>query len=383
MGNQNPLPTDEQAKAEIEQIVEDERPTIWEMDQVYAVQFSQELIKSRPPKALARARRFRKSLEEHNKKEDKESAEAQKRRDALSKKPLYSSGEPGFLDSLFRSFLAGLNGTPGSWLNWMELNDKSLTVYTPFTSVTERKITQKDLDDKRFELGVNPPVYFDGILGQLRSFGIQNLWTPWGKVKIRTPWGQIVVREPGSGKELAAVVALWPNDKLDAFRKGLQQIYRAEHPFDKHKRLPKLSDLFNLYIDEWERFSPKPGHPAILSMELPGTTAGKDYTFALQVIGDPPPTFQLLEKPEGMEINSATGVLRWNVPKEGNHQVQVEAKNEIGIDVENYTLKVDKPADAKPASKGWFSNFWSGSCLFLLIALAIILLALVLQPFLI
>lgn len=132
-------------------------------------QFAQDLLHYPPSEAIVKAEEFRQRVRDFNNALEDEADKAEKRREELKSNPVYSLGRAGLAGIMLRSFMSSVNGTPLSSPNWYELNERGLVVHTPFSIVTERVVTHRDLQEKRFELGVNPPVYFDSILASSSS----------------------------------------------------------------------------------------------------------------------------------------------------------------------------------------------------------------------
>jgi hypothetical protein len=212
------------------------------LDDPQIQRFAQELLRYPPAEAIVRAEEFRQQVKDENEKQALIDQEAQNRLQELKARPIYSLNRGGILGILFRSFMASVNGTPLVSPNWYELNDRGLIIHAPFSTVTERVVTFRDLQEKRIELGVNPPVYFDAPIGFLKQL----------RIRVQAPWGTITVREPGSGVTLAEVVEIWPEARLAQIRKALADLHRAANPYANHKVLPKLVDFFSYYIDEWD-----------------------------------------------------------------------------------------------------------------------------------
>jgi hypothetical protein len=85
--------------------------------------------------------------------------------------------------------------------------------------------------------------------------------------------------------------------------------------------------------------------PLIVSSPPPSVT-GALYTYPVQA-KDPdqdPIVFSLKKGPKGMEIDSKTGLIRWEIRKEakGAHNIEIEASdNEEAKSFQRYTLTVD------------------------------------------
>jgi hypothetical protein len=243
MANRRPLtPEDHQALVKIRELLRKYPGQYGRLDDPLTRQFAQKLLQYPPAEAIVKAEEFRQEVKVHNDKQESEVKKAQQLKDQLKTQPVYSLGRTGLVGVFFRSFMASVNWTPLLSPNWYELTDAGLVVHTPFANVTERTITHADLAEKRRELGVNPPSYFDSVIGFLKQL----------RINAKTPWGTITVREPGSGVVLGEVVEIQPEQKLAQIRKGLAFIYRANNPYATHHVLPKLVDFFSYYIDEWD-----------------------------------------------------------------------------------------------------------------------------------
>lgn len=212
------------------------------LDDPLTLRYAQELLHFRPSEAIAKAEEFRQQVKAHNDREEELTALAQQRQTELRARPIYSLGYGGLIGVLLRSLMASINWTPLSSPNWYELTDRGLIVHTPLAIVTERVVTHRDLQEKRLELGVNPPAYLDRLIGFLKQL----------RIKFVIPWGQITLREPGSGVTLAEVVEIKPEEKLAQIRRDLAVLYRAANPYATHLVLPKLVDFYSYYIDEWD-----------------------------------------------------------------------------------------------------------------------------------
>ncbi|HMN28461.1 MAG TPA: hypothetical protein PKE45_09935 [Caldilineaceae bacterium] len=194
-----------------------------------------------PAEAIRKAEEYRQEVQTQNDKEEAETKKAAQRKAELAK-PYYSLGRSGLIGIMLRSLMASINWTPFISPNWYEMTDRGLIIHTPFANVTERLITHADLAERRRELGVNPPAYFDAILNFLKQL----------RFKVSAPWGSITVREPGSGVILAELVDFWPEINVAKLRKDLTAIHRANNPYATHLVLPKLVDFYSYYIDEWD-----------------------------------------------------------------------------------------------------------------------------------
>jgi hypothetical protein len=226
------------------------------LDDPQIQRFAQELLHYPPAAAVVRAEEFRQQVKDENDQQAQIDQAAQGRLQELKDRPIYSLNRGGILGIMFRSFMSSVNGTPLASPNWYELTHRGLIIHAPFSTVTERLITFRDLQEKRIELGVNPPVYFDAPIGFLKQL----------RIRAQAPWGTITVREPGSGVTLAEVVEIWPEARLAQIRKDLAILHRAHNPYAHHRVLPKLVDFFSYYIDEWDedyRLTPTNSQPSV------------------------------------------------------------------------------------------------------------------------
>ncbi|MFZ5917452.1 MAG: DUF7507 domain-containing protein [Chloroflexota bacterium] len=82
----------------------------------------------------------------------------------------------------------------------------------------------------------------------------------------------------------------------------------------------------------------------IVSEPVTEATAGRVYTYDVEAAGDPTPSYALLTRPDGMTIDSESGLISWTptVAQEGDHAVEVEASNTQGADTQNFTITVAK-----------------------------------------
>lgn len=221
-------------------------PTNWSMPDQYAFEAAQTIDEGlHPTLALIKASTYIQRLRRRNAQQMERVKKARVLRDELKQKPITNAGPRGIRGFLRRLFLASLNGTPFDDLNWIEVNHEGLQIYTPFSTVSQRTVKHAQLANNAVVLSVDPPVYLDWFLGVVRQF----------RRNVRTPIGEIVVYEPGSGRNLAKAVALWPDAKIKEMRDALTQLHLLENPFDRLHRLPRLRDIL-IYYDfagsDWE-----------------------------------------------------------------------------------------------------------------------------------
>jgi hypothetical protein len=239
---------------DIRNILDNDRDTNWSMPEGYAIEYAQEIAALPPKDALIRAQKVIEDLKKKNAEQKKKRDDSKNLKDELKTVP-YSNADmfgiisqvrrwgftgrivAGFLSVIWRNFLATLNATPGEGLNVLEVDHEGLKVYLPFSTVSQRKITHKELKENQITISPDPADYFDAILGQLRLFF----------PNVPIPWGRIVVDERGSGRNIAAAVALRPDLKVKRIKDLLEKLYLLDNPYEGYKRLPRMVDLFIYY----------------------------------------------------------------------------------------------------------------------------------------
>jgi hypothetical protein len=74
--------------------------------------------------------------------------------------------------------------------------------------------------------------------------------------------------------------------------------------------------------------------PEIISTPVTAAAVGQPYVYDVNATGIPAPTYTLLESPNGMNINTVSGLIQWtpDVNQIGDVNVTVEALNTVGSD---------------------------------------------------
>ena len=83
--------------------------------------------------------------------------------------------------------------------------------------------------------------------------------------------------------------------------------------------------------------------PDIISTPVYDAVVGQLYTYDVDATGSPAPTYSLGAHPEGMEIDSVTGLITWtpDVTQEGPHSVEAIATNSArATDTQSFTVDV-------------------------------------------
>jgi len=82
--------------------------------------------------------------------------------------------------------------------------------------------------------------------------------------------------------------------------------------------------------------------PIIVSTPLTEVTAGQLYSYEVEAVGNPVPTYTLVGGPNGMTIDPVSGLISWTpaFAQAGNHNVEVEASNSEGTGTQSFTIVV-------------------------------------------
>lgn len=222
--------------------IQQQPPTNWPLPDEYAIRIAQPLAKLPPEQAIKKAKEELAKLQKINDDLVARLRQAEQYVETLKENPITNLGGHGLRGLFMRWLMSMVNGTPFS-LNWIEVTDKGLQLYNPFSAVSTRTITHAQIQSGEISLGIDPPAYFDWILGVIRQF----------RKNVTTPWGEITVYERGSGKVIANAIAIKPAKKIEEMRVALAQVHRVRNPFEGHKQLPRLVDLLMYYDAEaWE-----------------------------------------------------------------------------------------------------------------------------------
>jgi hypothetical protein len=88
--------------------------------------------------------------------------------------------------------------------------------------------------------------------------------------------------------------------------------------------------------------------PTITSTPQTDGRVGELYTYDVEAVGIPTPTYQLIVNPAGMTINSTSGVIEWTPAATGSEPVTVRATNTAGTDDQSFTIDVDVAPNCPP-----------------------------------
>jgi len=83
--------------------------------------------------------------------------------------------------------------------------------------------------------------------------------------------------------------------------------------------------------------------PTIITSPATSVFVGELYSYDVDAIGTPAPTYSLTMSPAGMTIDPASGLIQWTPAAVGNEMVSVRASNVAGTDDQNFTIFVTQP----------------------------------------
>lgn len=103
-----------------------------------------------------------------------------------------------------------------------------------------------------------------------------------------------------------------------------------------------LSILITMMVSCDKSLGIRPVSPVVISEAPPEATVDEEYIYTVIATGGPFLTFRLDQAPDGMTIDSATGLISW-VPTPDNHfdsKVVVEVANEVGSASQEFVVQV-------------------------------------------
>ena len=80
--------------------------------------------------------------------------------------------------------------------------------------------------------------------------------------------------------------------------------------------------------------------PIITTTPNSSAIQGEIYIYDVDATGNPLPNYSLLDHPEGMIIDTNSGIISWSPSQAGMYSVTVEARNSEGMDQQSFTLAV-------------------------------------------
>lgn len=107
------------------------------------------------------------------------------------------------------------------------------------------------------------------------------------------------------------------------------------------------------------KLSPK---PAIHGARIVGATPGRPFLFRIPATGEMPITFTAKNLPAGLKLDPKTGILTGALPREGRTEVELTARNPLGVAVRTLTIVGGDHKLALTPPMGWNSwNCWAGA----------------------
>ncbi len=93
--------------------------------------------------------------------------------------------------------------------------------------------------------------------------------------------------------------------------------------------------------------------PQIVSTPVTSAIAGQAYSYDVNAIGNPTPTYTLMTSPAGMTIDNMTGIISWMPNTTGDFDVTVQASNTQGTDMQSFTISVASPMTCENILHYW------------------------------
>jgi lysophospholipase L1-like esterase len=118
------------------------------------------------------------------------------------------------------------------------------------------------------------------------------------------------------------------------------------YPDDMHDMLHPSTGGYDIMAGAWlntlNTFLPLCADvaPTIISTPITSAIVSQLYTYDVNALGNPAPTYSLLSPPSGMTIDEATGVISWIPGALGSYDIVVQAENTEGIDLQDFAIQV-------------------------------------------
>ena len=102
--------------------------------------------------------------------------------------------------------------------------------------------------------------------------------------------------------------------------------------------------MANVWATALETFLPGCASPSpkIISTPVSEGEVGIAYYYNVNAFGTPKPTYELVTAPGGMSMDPVTGSISWTPAQEGSVSVKVKAANNLGFDLQSFTITVKK-----------------------------------------
>lgn len=114
----------------------------------------------------------------------------------------------------------------------------------------------------------------------------------------------------------------------------------------------KMSRLWYNSLNSFYMF--EGNEPSFVSTPSTSITVFSPYTYDVAATGVPAPTYSLIDgespPPDGMAIDPNSGVITWRPFEEGQFQVNVQAENSVGRNVQTFTIQVSTRDNQPPVA---------------------------------
>jgi alpha-galactosidase len=171
----------------------------------------------------------------------------------------------------------------------------------------------------------------------------------------------VSITDDESSKDIfkdAGIISLKPGESVQKSWRlpyDRSQIYSAHYSFlQKGSRVPVTATEALPYI-----LTPKPGDkPRINGAKVTGVRPGMDFLFAVPATGKKPLQYKAENLPQGLRIDAETGIISGKTSFAGDFVVKLTARNSLGEDSRDLTIKVGNALALTPPM-GWNSwNCW-------------------------
>lgn len=96
--------------------------------------------------------------------------------------------------------------------------------------------------------------------------------------------------------------------------------------------------------------------PKINTPSIYGASSGKPFLLKIAVTGKKPIRYSVLPKlPDGLELDSETGIISGSVKSDGNYRLTIVAENSIGTDKKELLIEIKKDNVLRTPLMGWTS----------------------------
>ncbi len=244
------------------------------------------------------------------------------------------------------SYTAGFDSTAGMNIGWLNLDSgfhfagsiDEVAIYQKALSGAE---VQQHYSDGPYNIGYcDPPAppsiistpVTSVVVGQAYVYDVNATGNPVPTFSLTTwPLGMIT-------DEITGVIS-WTPAASGSFQVTVQAANGVGSP---------ATQSFTIQVNQG---------PQIVSTAVTSALAGQPYTYDVNATGSPAPTYSLAVWPEGMVINSSTGLIEWTPAAVGTYPVTVWAGNGIGSTaVQSFDLVVEMPLPSCTNGPVWLGG---------------------------